>query len=80
MELRDKFGGCCPSPEQDKFQEGHYKTFLEMLQTNYYIKSEKVISNTTPFGLCNRGCSFFSKADRDRHMRLMKLLFILKFK
>ena len=53
-----------------------------MLQTNYYIKSEKVISNTTLFGLCNRGCSyaFFSKADRDRHMRLMKLLFILKFK
>ena len=74
LELIDKFGGSCPSPEQDKFQEGHYKTFIEMLQTNFYIKSEKVISNPTSFGLCNLGCSyaFFSKADRDRHMRLMK--------
>ena len=74
LELMAKFGGSCPTPEIHKFHKDHYKTFLEMLQSQYNVKSCKIISNPTRFGVCNRGCSyaFFSKADRDRHMRLMK--------
>ena len=74
LELMKRFGRTCPTPEIHKFYKGHYRTFLEMIQTQYRIKSRKVVSNPTTFGVCNMGCSyaFFSKADRDRHMRLMK--------
>ena len=74
MELMDKFGGSCPTPKMHTFHKEHYQTFLEMLQSQFHVKSRKIVSNPTSFGVCTKGCSyaFFSKADRERHMRLMK--------
>ena len=74
MELMDKFGGSCPTPKMHTFHKEHYQTFLEMFQSQFHLKSRKIVSNPTYFGVCTKGCSyaFFSKADRERHMRLMK--------
>ena len=74
LELMNLFGGSCPTPEISTFYKDHYKTFMEMLQQYSVSIKEKVIHNPTSFGSCEHGCSyaFFSKADKARHMKLMK--------
>jgi len=73
LQLVREFGGSCPVPRESEIFIGHYKTFLDMLRTRGCTKTE--FFNPTNFGSCeHHGCSylFFSKADKLRHMKLMK--------
>ena len=78
LEAMKLFGGTSPAPEQSIFHPGHYRTFLDLLQSAMFQNREgkevrKVMNNCTENGLCPMGCSyvFFSKADKKRHMILM---------
>ena len=71
--IRD-FNGLCPNPQWSETYKGHYKTFLEMERTKVKSKNNKFF-NPTGFGNCkNPNCRylFFSKADKYRHIKLMK--------
>ena len=73
LELIRNFGGCCPTPAKSIIYQGHYDTFLEILQRSSVPENDKNFKPTA-FGMCDNGCSytFFSKQDEKCHMKLMK--------
>ncbi|XP_057291292.1 uncharacterized protein LOC130613938 isoform X3 [Hydractinia symbiolongicarpus] len=77
LDVIREFGGTCPTPQHSDFFAGHYKTLIEMVQSqlcrNISSASRIMPCLTTKYDVCNHGCryAFFSEADKTRHMRLM---------
>ena len=77
LEVMDNFGGSLPIPVKSDVLTDHYKSLEELLHvsTSNLKKTDKKISSCTDNGVCPYvGCNyaFFSKADEDRHFRLMR--------
>ena len=70
-------GGTLPSPIPSDIYKDHYRTLEEILllsTSNIKRREKRIINNSTanelcPYDMCNY--TFFSKADRDRHFKLM---------
>ena len=74
VEYIQRCGGTLPSPIRDDLYQGHYKTFLQMFNSNEKIDLDQNIPSLgkTP-SQCTSGCMyvFLSEADRKRHNRLI---------
>ena len=70
LDLVDEFGGSFPSPTESFIHRGHFENFVETFQQLSFKAKHSDISK---HGQCPYGCNytFFSDADRKRHIRLM---------